>query len=90
MRREYELLENATVIRRFNKTRFPPKGVAGGKEGQCGWLTDPFGVSWQVVPSGVMDVLKEPDPQKSKRVMHAMMQMKKLDLAALQRARDQA
>lgn len=60
--------------------------TAGGSEGQCGWLTDRFGVSWQVVPSALMELLKEPDPQKSKQVMQALMQMKKLDLAALQTA----
>ena len=62
--------------------------TAGGNEGQCGWLTDPFGVSWQVVPAGLMELVKEPAPQKSKRVMQALMQMKKLDLAMLQEARD--
>jgi predicted 3-demethylubiquinone-9 3-methyltransferase (glyoxalase superfamily) len=69
---------------------FWAKLTAGGKEGQCGWLTDPFGVSWQVVPSGLMELLKEPDRQKSTRVMQTLMQMKKLDLAALQKARDAA
>ena len=64
--------------------------TAGGSEGQCGWLTDRFGVSWQVVPSGLMELLKEPDPKKSKQVMHALMQMKKLDLAVLQTARAHA
>ena len=64
--------------------------TAGGNEGQCGWLTDSFGVSGQVVPTGLMELLKEPDPQKSSGVMRSLMQMKKLDLAALQNARDQA
>jgi predicted 3-demethylubiquinone-9 3-methyltransferase (glyoxalase superfamily) len=68
---------------------FWAKFTAGGSEGQCGWVTDRFGVSWQVVPTGLMDLLKEPDPQKSKQVMQALMQMKKLDVAALQAARDQ-
>jgi predicted 3-demethylubiquinone-9 3-methyltransferase (glyoxalase superfamily) len=68
---------------------FWAKFTAGGNEGQCGWVTDRFGVSWQVVPTGLMDLLTEPDPQKSKRVMQALMQMKKLDLAALQQAHDQ-
>ena len=66
--------------------QFWAKLTAGGKEGQCGWLTDRFGVSWQVVPTGLMELLKEPDPEKSTRVMQSLMQMKKLDLAALQRA----
>ena len=69
---------------------FWAKLTAGGKEGQCGWLTDRFGVSWQVVPKGLTELLKEPDPQKSTRVMQSLMQMKKLDLAALQRAGAQA
>ena len=69
---------------------FWAKLTAGGNEGQCGWLTDRFGVSWQVVPAGLMELLKEPDPQKSTRVMNSLMQMKKLDLAALRRAGAQA
>ena len=67
---------------------FWAKLTAGGNEGQCGWLTDRFGVSWQVVPAGLMELMKEPDPEKSTRVMGSLMQMKKLDLATLQRARD--
>lgn len=53
---------------------------------QCGWLKDKFGLSWQVVPQGMAEMLNDPDPAKSKRAFQAMMQMKKLDLAALQRA----
>ncbi len=53
---------------------------------QCGWLKDKFGVSWQVVPSGWEAMLTDPDPAKTKRVFEAMLPMKKLDKAALERA----
>lgn len=62
----------------------------GGQEVQCGWLTDKFGVSWQIVPTVLVKLLSDPDPVKSARVMQAMLQMKKLDIAALQRALEQA
>ena len=55
---------------------------------QCGWLKDRFGLSWQVVPTAMMRMLGDPDTVKSQRAMAAMMQMKKLDIAALQRAFD--
>lgn len=63
---------------------------AGGAEVQCGWLTDKFGVSWQVVPKLLVKLLSDPDPVKSARVMQAMMKMKKIDIAALQRAQEPA
>ncbi|KOY03239.1 VOC family protein [Pseudomonas nunensis] len=53
---------------------------------QCGWVKDKFGVSWQIVPVALMEMLKDPDTVKSQRAMQAMMQMKKLDIAELQRA----
>ena len=53
---------------------------------QCGWLKDKFGLSWQVVPAGMVEMLSDPDPAKSRRAFAAMLEMKKLDLAALQRA----
>src|SRR5881397_138995 len=52
----------------------------GGKPGQCGWLKDKFGVSWQIVPSALPELLQNKDPEKSKRVMKALMQMHKLDI----------
>ena len=59
---------------------------AGGKPGQCGWLKDKYGLSWQIVPSNLGQLLGDKDPQKSKRAMEAMLKMTKLDIAALQRA----
>jgi predicted 3-demethylubiquinone-9 3-methyltransferase (glyoxalase superfamily) len=59
---------------------------AGGEEGQCGWLKDKFGLSWQVVPTEMEKVLTDPDPEKAQRAMAAMLQMKKLDVEALRRA----
>lgn len=58
----------------------------GGEEGQCGWLKDRFGVSWQVTPPGLDELLNDPDPQRSQRAMAAMLQMGKLDIAALRAA----
>jgi predicted 3-demethylubiquinone-9 3-methyltransferase (glyoxalase superfamily) len=58
----------------------------GGEEGQCGWCTDRFGVSWQIVPTRLRELLSDPDPERSQRAMHAMFEMKKIDMAALERA----
>ena len=58
----------------------------GGKEVQCGWLVDRFGVSWQIVPSILPELLSDPDPEKSGRVMESMLQMKKIDVQELERA----
>jgi predicted 3-demethylubiquinone-9 3-methyltransferase (glyoxalase superfamily) len=60
----------------------------GGEEGQCGWLTDKFGLSWQVAPAGMVEALNDPDPARAERAMTAMLGMKKLDLAALKAAAD--
>lgn len=61
---------------------------AGGDENaqQCGWLKDRYGLSWQIVPLALLDMLQGPAPEKTQRVMAALFQMKKLDIAALQRA----
>lgn len=59
---------------------------AGGKKSRCGWLTDKFGVTWQVVPQGLIDVLGDDDPEKAKRAMEAMMKMDKLDINRLREA----
>lgn len=60
----------------------------GGAPNQCGWLTDKFGVSWQVVPRAMVEMLSDRDKQKSQRVMKAMLQMTKLDIGILKRAYD--
>ena len=59
---------------------------AGGKTNRCAWLDDKFGVTWQIVPTILGKLLQDPDPEKSTRVMKAMMQMDKIDIAGLQRA----
>lgn len=58
----------------------------GGQESRCGWLKDRWGVSWQLVPVGLGKMMSDPDPVKSGRMMQAMLKMKKLDLAGLERA----
>jgi predicted 3-demethylubiquinone-9 3-methyltransferase (glyoxalase superfamily) len=58
----------------------------GGEKSRCGWLKDPFGLSWQVVPTILGKLMSDKDPQKSKRVMETMMQMDKLDIAKLKQA----
>ena len=60
----------------------------GGKKDQCGWLTDKFGLTWQIVPSVLGKLLSGTDPAKSNRAMKAMLQMKKLDIQQLQKAYD--
>ena len=60
----------------------------GGEPSRCGWLVDPFGLSWQIVPDGLGDMLGSDDEEKSERAFLAMLGMVKLDLAALQRAFD--
>lgn len=60
----------------------------GGEEGPCGWLKDKFGLSWQVVPTVLPKMLMDPDQEKAQRVTKAFLQMKKFDIAALERAYD--
>lgn len=59
---------------------------AGGEEGQCGWLKDRFGLSWQVVPTGMEEIFSDPDPERARRAMEAMLAMKKIDIAEIRRA----
>ena len=68
--------------------KFWSKLSAGGAESQCGWLKDKFGLSWQVVPTVLPQMLTDKDPARAKRVMNAMLQMKKIDIPTLQRAYD--
>ncbi len=60
----------------------------GGEESQCGWLKDRFGLSWQVVPSGMEEALNDADPERAQRAMQAMLGMRKLDIDALRGAAD--
>jgi predicted 3-demethylubiquinone-9 3-methyltransferase (glyoxalase superfamily) len=59
---------------------------AGGEKGRCGWLKDKFGVSWQIIPSALGELLRDKNPTKSKNVMQAMMQMGKIDINGLKQA----
>lgn len=65
---------------------FWQKLTEGGAEGNCGWLTDKYGVSWQVIPSALSDLVGGPDAEGAQRATTAMLQMKKLDVSTLQRA----
>jgi predicted 3-demethylubiquinone-9 3-methyltransferase (glyoxalase superfamily) len=65
---------------------FWEKLSAGGEESRCGWLKDKFGLWWQVVPTALNEMLKDKDRQKSQRVVHAMLQMDKIDIPTLKKA----
>lgn len=69
--------------------KFWQKLSEGGQEGPCGWLKDKYGLSWQVNPTILGEMLNAPDPEKSKRVMQAMLKMKKIDITGLKKAYDQ-
>jgi len=58
----------------------------GGEEGPCGWLKDKYGVSWQIVPRVLTELISDPDQEKAQRVMAAMLQMKKIEIAELEKA----
>jgi predicted 3-demethylubiquinone-9 3-methyltransferase (glyoxalase superfamily) len=58
----------------------------GGQESQCGWLKDKYGLSWQITPRVLIEMIGDKDPQKAQRVMEAMLQMKKIDIATLKQA----
>ena len=66
------------------------KLTEGGEESQCGWLKDRYGLSWQVVPEGMEELMLDPDPGRATRAMKAMLGMKKLDVASLRAAADGA
>jgi len=63
---------------------------AGGRKDRCGWLQDKYGLSWQIIPSALGQMLQDKDPAKANRVMQAMLQMDKIDIARLKRAYDAA
>ena len=58
----------------------------GGEEGACGWLKDKYGVSWQIIPTAMNEMISDPDPDRSQPAMQAMLRMKKIDIAAIERA----
>lgn len=58
----------------------------GGEEGPCGWLKDKFGLSWQIIPTALGQMLNDPDPEKAQRVMQAMLKMKKIEIKTLKQA----
>jgi predicted 3-demethylubiquinone-9 3-methyltransferase (glyoxalase superfamily) len=60
----------------------------GGKEGPCGWLKDKYGLSWQVVPTGMEELFADPDPERARRAVQAVLGMSKLDITALRSAAD--
>jgi predicted 3-demethylubiquinone-9 3-methyltransferase (glyoxalase superfamily) len=62
--------------------------AVGGEESQCGWLKDKFGVSWQVTPTVLIDMLHDKDPEKAERVMNAMLEMQKIEISKLKAAYD--
>jgi predicted 3-demethylubiquinone-9 3-methyltransferase (glyoxalase superfamily) len=62
--------------------------AGGGEPSQCGWLKDPYGLSWQIVPTALGELLADPDPGRAQRTMQAMLGMQKLDIAALHAAAD--
>jgi predicted 3-demethylubiquinone-9 3-methyltransferase (glyoxalase superfamily) len=63
---------------------------AGGKKERCGWLKDPYGLSWQIIPNILGEMLKDKDPERSGRVMKALIEMDKLEISKLKQAYDQA
>jgi predicted 3-demethylubiquinone-9 3-methyltransferase (glyoxalase superfamily) len=62
----------------------------GGEEGQCGWLKDRYGLSWQIIPDRLMELMGDQDPGRSQRATEAMLRMRKIDIAELERAADAA
>ena len=71
----------------LNERMESEKLSAGGETNRCGWLRDKFGISWQIVPSALRELMADKDPEKSQRVMKAMLHMDKLDIKTLQQAR---
>jgi predicted 3-demethylubiquinone-9 3-methyltransferase (glyoxalase superfamily) len=69
--------------------KFLEKLYDGGEKSRCGWLKDKYGLSWQIVPTVLGEMMQDKDPEKSKRVMEAMLQMDKIDIKALRQAYEQ-
>lgn len=65
------------------------KLVEGGEEGQCGWLKDKYGLSWQIIPNALGEMLQDPDPAKASRALQAMLKMRKIDVPTLRQASEQ-
>jgi predicted 3-demethylubiquinone-9 3-methyltransferase (glyoxalase superfamily) len=66
------------------------KLTAGGEAGPCGWLKDKYGLSWQIIPTALTELLSDPDPEKAGRVMQAMLQMSKIEIDGLRKAYEQS
>ena len=64
--------------------------IDGGEESMCGWLKDRYGLSWQIIPTELYDLLGDPDPARAQRATQAMLQMQKIDIAEIRRAADAA
>jgi predicted 3-demethylubiquinone-9 3-methyltransferase (glyoxalase superfamily) len=69
--------------------RYWDRLTEGGQESRCGWLKDKFGLSWQVVPTQLYDLLGDPDPERARRATQAMLRMQKIDIAEIRRAVDE-
>ncbi len=67
---------------------FWSKLSAQGEEGVCGWLKDRFGLSWQIVPTRLLELMNDPEPERAERATRAMLEMKKIDIAAVEEAAD--
>jgi hypothetical protein len=77
-------------LRDARRGRSPGERLSeGGEKQRCGWLKDRFGVSWQIIPSALGEMMQDKDPEKSKRVMEAMLKMDKIDIKTLRQAYDQ-
>jgi predicted 3-demethylubiquinone-9 3-methyltransferase (glyoxalase superfamily) len=63
---------------------------AGGEEGRCGWLKDKYGLSWQIIPAALGEMMSDMDPEKAKRVTDAMLKMNKIDIRTLEQSRDES
>ena len=90
MTRSFEKTATLFAWRRFKAqgtpSRYDGKEADGGEKQRCGWLKDKYGLSWQIIPTALGEMLQDKDADKSKRVMEAMLQMDKIDVNVLRRA----